>query len=93
MDRLDYEQDIKPLSDFRANVSSYIQQVTENKRPMIITQHGKGVAILCDVSEFEAMQRRLELLDEIYKAETQIDEGRGVSHEEARNIVFKGIKP
>ena len=89
MDRLDYEQDIKPLSDFRANVSSYIQQVTDNKRPMVITQHGKGVAVLCDVSEFEAMQRRLELLDEIYNAETQIDEGRGIPHQEARNMALK----
>ena len=92
MDRLDYGQDIKPLSDFRANVSSYVRQVTENKRPMVITQHGKGVAILCDVSEFEAMQRRLELLDEIYKGETQIEEGHGIPHEEARNMVLKGIK-
>ncbi|MBV1883844.1 MAG: type II toxin-antitoxin system Phd/YefM family antitoxin [Pseudomonadales bacterium] len=93
MDRIDYGQDIKPLSDFRANVSSYVQQVTENKRPMVITQHGKGVAILCDVSEFEAMQLRLELLDEIYKAEAQIDEGRGISHDDARKMVLKGILP
>ncbi|PCJ16462.1 MAG: prevent-host-death family protein [Gammaproteobacteria bacterium] len=93
MDRINYEQDIRPLSEFRAGVSSCLKQVTESKRPLVITQHGKGVAILCDVGEFEAMQTRLELLEEIYKAETQINEGRGIDHEEAKNMVMKGLKP
>ena len=92
MDRIDYQQDIRPLSEFRAGVSSCVKRVSESKRPMVITQHGKGVAILCDVGEFQAMQTRLELLEEIYKAETQIDEGRGLTHEEARNMVIKGLK-
>jgi antitoxin YefM len=84
MQRINYEQDIKPLSEFRAGVSSYIQQVTETKRPLILTQHGRGVAVLVDVGEFEAMQSRLDLLDEIYKAEAQIARGEGVEHEEAK---------
>lgn len=37
------------------------------------------------------MQSRLELLEEIYKAETQIDEGRGISHDDAKSLVMKGI--
>jgi len=84
-------EDIRALSDFRAGVSSCIQQVNETKRPLVITQHGKGVAVLADVGEFEAMQSRLALLEDIYKAETQIDEGRGIPHEEAKFLVMKGI--
>lgn len=91
MQRINPEEDIRPLSDFRAGVSSCIQQVTETKRPLVITQHGKGVAVLADVGEFEAMQARLEMLEAIYKAETQIDEGRGISHDDAKAMVIKGI--
>ncbi len=91
MQRINPNEDIRALSDFRAGVSSYVQQVTETKRPLIITQHGKGVAVLADVGEFEAMQARLEMLEEIYKAESQINEGRGISHEEAKSIAMKGI--
>jgi prevent-host-death family protein len=91
MQRINPREDIRALSDFRAGVSSCIQQVTETKRPLVITQHGKGVAVLADVGEFEAMQSRLELLEEIYKAETQIDEGRGISHEDAKSLVMKGL--
>ena len=93
MQRINPNEDIQALSDFRAGVSSYIQQVTETKRPLVITQHGKGVAVLTDVGEFEAMQARLELLEDLYKADSQINEGRGMSHEEAKAIVMKGIKP
>jgi len=73
-------------------VSSYIQQVTETKRPLLITQHGKGVAILADVEEFEKLQMRLELLENIYKAESQIEEGRGIPHEDAKSMVMKSVK-
>jgi prevent-host-death family protein len=90
MQRINPSKDIQALSDFRAGVSSYIQQVTDTKRPLIITQHGKGVAVLSDVHEFEAMQARLELLEDIYKAEAQINEGRGYSHDEAKAIAMKG---
>lgn len=91
MQRINPNEDIQSLSDFRAGVSSYIQQVTETKRPLVITQHGKGVAVLAEVGEFEAMQARLELLEDLYKAESQINEGRGLSHEEAKAIAMKGI--
>lgn len=93
MQRINPNEDIQSLSDFRAGVSSCIRQVTETKRPLIITQHGKGVAVLTDVGEFEAMQARLELLDALYKAGSQINEGRGISNEEAKAIILKGIEP
>ena len=93
MQRINPNEDIQPLSDFRAGVSSYIQQVNETKRPLVITQHGRGVAVLSDVTEFEAMQARLELLEDLYKAESQLSEGRGLSHEEAKTIVMKGLTP
>ena len=92
MQRINPNEDIRALSDFRAGVSSYVQQVTETKRPLVITQHGKGVVVLADVGEFEAMQSRLEMLEEIYKAESQIKEGRGISHKDAKSIIMKGLK-
>jgi len=92
MQPIKLKEDVQPLSEFRSGVSSYIQQVTETKRPLLITQHGKGVAILADVEEFEKLQMRLALLENIYKAELQIDEGRGIPHENAKAMVMKNIK-
>jgi len=91
MQPIDLKDDVRPLSEFRAGVSSYIQQVTDTKRPLLITQHGKGVAILTDVQEFENLNRRLELLESLYKAEMQIREGRGIPHNKAKEMVFKSV--
>jgi PHD/YefM family antitoxin component YafN of YafNO toxin-antitoxin module len=58
---------------------------------MVLTQRGRGVAVLIDVHEFESMQERLEILEDIYRAEEQLAAGGGVSHDEARARVLKGI--
>ena len=55
MNRIRIDKDIKPMSEFRSGISSFVQQVHDTKRPMVITQHGKGVAVLVDVSEFESI--------------------------------------
>jgi len=53
--RLKIAQDIKPLSEVRSDFATYIKQVHETKRPVVITQHGKGVAVLLGAYEYEAM--------------------------------------
>ncbi len=88
---INMKEDIHALSDFRAGVSSYIQQVSKTKRPLVITQHGKGVAVLTSINEFESMQTRLELLEDLYKAEKQIEEGQGIAHDKAQTMVMKGL--
>jgi prevent-host-death family protein len=91
MQRLILDQDIKPMSEFRAHTAACIQQVQKSKRPVVITQHGKSAAVLIDVSEFEAMSQRLELLEDIAMGESMIDEGKGISHDNAKEMVLKRI--
>lgn len=62
MPRLRIDQDIRPMSKFRTGIASFLKQVHDTKRPLVITQHGKGVAVLLDVAEYEAMQEKIELL-------------------------------
>lgn len=92
MSRIHFDQDIQPLSEFRAGVASFIKQVNETRRPLIITQHGKGVAVVLDVAEYEAMQDKLELLEEMRIAENQLVSGYGVSNENARAQVLQRLK-
>lgn len=91
MQRLILDQDIKPMSEFRAHTAACIQQVQKSKRPVVITQHGKSAAVLIDVGEFEAMSQRLELLEDIALGESMIDDGKGIPHEQAREMVLKRL--
>ena len=92
MSRIHFDQDIQPLSEFRAGVTSFIKQINETRRPLVITQRGKGVAVVLDVAEYEAMQEKIELLEEMRTAEAQLSSGLGVSNEDARAQVLGRIK-
>ena len=92
MRRLIIDQDIRPMSEFRSGMASFIKQVHETKRPLVITQHGKGVGVLLDVAEYEAMREKLELLEDIQTSITQLNEGKGVDHEDAKNMVFSRLE-
>lgn len=92
MQRLKINQDIKPLSEVRTGIANFIKQVHDTKRPVIITQHGKSVAVLLDVHEYEAMQERLELLSDVQISLNQLENGEGVAHEDAKESVRNRIR-
>jgi antitoxin YefM len=57
------DKDVRSLSEFRTRVAEYVRQVCTTGRPLLLTQHGRAVALVIDVREFEAMRERLELLE------------------------------
>lgn len=91
MQPLKLDEDIRPLSEFRAAVASFVRQVNDTRRPMVLTQHGRGVAVLVDIHEFEVMRERLALLEDIATAESQIAAGKVVPHKEARARTLKKL--
>ena len=49
MQPLKLDEDVRPLSEFRAGVAAFVRQVNETGRPLLLTQHGRGVAVVLDV--------------------------------------------
>lgn len=88
MQPLKLDEDIRPLSEFRAGVAGFVRQVSETRRPLVLTQHGRGVAVLVDVREFEAMRERLALLEDIAAAEDEVAAGRLTAHDDAKARVL-----
>lgn len=82
------DEDIRPLSEFRAGVAGFVRRVSETRRPLVLTQHGRGVAVLIDVREFEALRERLALLEDIAAAEDEVAAGRLTVHDEAKARVL-----
>ena len=91
MHPLKLDEDIRPLSEFRSGVASFVKQVNDTGRPLVLTQHGRGVAVLVDIREFEAMRERLETLEDIAVAREQLAAGGGTAHDEAKARVLKTI--
>jgi antitoxin YefM len=92
MRRIHFKEDIKPVTEFRARAAALIEQVRETKRALVLTQRGVSAAVVLDVDEYERMAEELELLRDIHAAEKQLAEGRGVSHQQARERALKALE-
>jgi antitoxin YefM len=75
--------DVLPVTEFRANTSTMLSRLQASKRPVVLTQHGRGAAVVMDVSVYEGMLDEIAILRDIRVAEEQIARGEGVPHEEA----------
>lgn len=91
MQRFKVDQDIRSMSEFRTGIASFLKQVHDTKRPLIITQHGKGAAVILDVGEYEAMQDKIELLQDIHTSIAQLENGQGVTHKDAKANLLKRV--
>lgn len=87
-----FDEDIRPLSDFRAGMAAVVKQINETGRPVVLTQRGRGVAVLVGVHEFQGMQERLELLEDVYLAEAQLKTGKGIPHKKAKEMILKALR-
>ena len=89
---LKLDQDIRPLSEFRAGVASFVKQVNDTRRPLVLTQHGRGVVVVVDIAEYAAMRERLEIIDDIATARAQLAAGEGIAHDEAKARVLSRLR-
>jgi len=85
-------QDIRPLSEFRANVATFVEQVQATQRPLVLTQHGRSAAILLAVDAYEALVERAELAEDVRVAEAQLAAGLGTAHGKAQSLVLTRLR-
>jgi len=85
-------EDVRPLSEFRANAASFVRQVQGTKRPVILTVHGRSAAVLLDAGEYQTLLDQLALLRDLRTAEGQLKNGRTVSHSKARERVMARLR-
>ena len=80
MSRWRPSEDIRPVTEFRANASAVLDQLEATQRPVILTQHGRSAAVLLGVQAYEALLEEVALLRDIKTGETQVARGQVRSH-------------
>jgi antitoxin YefM len=85
-------EDIRPLSEFRANAAAFVSQVKETKRPLILTQHGRSAAVFLDVAEYESLVEQVESLRDLRQAESELAQGKGIEHGAAKYKVMARMR-
>src|SRR5438105_12631922 len=85
MAHLKLSEDLRPLSDLKTQTAEVIQQAQQTGRPVVLTRHGRGVAVLLSLDAFEDLQistERQELQHAVDEAERDLDAGNWVEHSE-----------
>jgi prevent-host-death family protein len=79
------------VTALKRRATEIISELAQDHNPILITQHGKPAAYLMDVETFEAMSRRISVLEGIALGEQAIREGRVYTQAEARRRLGKWL--
>ncbi len=69
---------IKPISYLKANASDVVNQLQEQREPMIITQNGEAKMVVQDIESYEKTQQTLAFLKILALGQRQIEDGHVV---------------
>ncbi len=71
-----YSTQIRPISYLKANAAEVLQELTDQRQPMVITQNGEAKAVIQDVATYEQTQETLALLKILALGNQQISQDR-----------------
>ena len=82
----------EPVTTLKRRATELLWELERDRQPILITQHGIPSAYPVDVATYESLQRRMGLLEGIARGERAIEEGRTVSHAEAKRRMARWLK-
>ena len=80
------------VTTLKRQATELLSELEKSKEPILITQHGLPSAYLVDVDSYETLQRRMNLLEGIARGEKAIEEGRVLSHAQAKQRMARWLK-
>jgi len=80
------------VTTLKRQATELLSELERDKEPILITQHGLPSAYLIDVETYQAQQRRMTLLEGIARGEKAIEEGRTISHAQAKKRLARWLR-
>ena len=74
-----FSQDVVPLKDLKTNPGRVVKHAAESHRPVLVTSHGPGVAVMQSVTEFEAAEAERGFMRAVVAGLSDIEEGHEFS--------------
>ena len=71
-----YSEDIVPISDLKINPGRIVNQVEQNRRPVLLTSRGRGVAVVQALKDYEANAEEQAFLRDVVQGLMDMEEGR-----------------
>lgn len=83
---------IEIVTTLKRQATELLAELERDREPILITQHGVPSAYLVDVTTYEALQRRMSMLEGIARGERAVEDGRVVSHAQAKSRMSRWLK-
>jgi prevent-host-death family protein len=78
-----FSEDVVPLGDLKVNPGKVVRRIDETGRPVLLTSHGRGVAVVQALSEFEAAQEERDFMRAVVAGLADVEAGRVMSLDDA----------
>jgi len=79
-----FSEDIVPLGDMKVNPGKIVRRVDETGRPVLLTSHGRGVAVVQSLSDYEALQQERDFMRAVVAGLADVDADRVASLDEVK---------
>jgi len=79
-----FSEDVIPLSDLKVNPGKVVNHAKDSHRPVLLTNRGRGVAVVQGLEEFEKQEEELAFVKAIAQGLMDIKEGNTVSLADAK---------
>ena len=80
------------VTTLKRKATELLDELRRDRKPILITEHGLPSAYLVDVETYERLQTRMTLLEGIARGERAIDEGRTLTHAQAKQRMARWLK-
>ena len=72
------------LPDLERKAVDLLRQARETGRPVVLTENGTEAAVLLDFDAYQDLLEEIETLQDVSRGLADVQEGRVISHEEAK---------
>jgi prevent-host-death family protein len=79
-----FSEDIIPLSDLKVNPGKVVSQVDKTHRPVLLTNRGRGVAIVQSLKDYEEESEERSFLRGVVQGLMDLEEGRELDLDEVK---------
>jgi prevent-host-death family protein len=82
-----FSEDVVPLSDLKINPGKIVNRANDNKRPILVTSRGRGVAVIQGLDDYEILEEKVAFMQAVAKGLMEAKEGKVTDLTKAKRML------
>lgn len=79
-----FSKDVISLSDLKVNPGRVVKRAAEARRPVLLTNRGRGVAVVQSIADYEAAEEERAFMRVVVEGLSDVEAGREFSSAQAK---------